>query len=74
MARILAISSQVASGHVGLSAMVPVLQALGHDVIALPTIILSNHPGHTHVSGQRITVDVLDGMVDALGRNGWSAP
>ncbi|MEZ5851221.1 MAG: pyridoxal kinase [Hyphomicrobiaceae bacterium] len=71
MARILAISSQVARGAVGLSAIVPALQALGHDVIALPTVLLSNHPGHDHVSGTRIAPETLAGMLAALGRNGW---
>ncbi len=73
MARILAISSQVARGHVGLSAMLPVLQALGHDVVALPTILLSNHPGHAHVAGERIGPDLLRRMLDALEANGWLA-
>lgn len=73
MARILAISSQVARGAVGLSAIVPALQALGHEVIALPTVLLSNHPGHPNVSGTRIGPDTLAGMLDALDRNGWLA-
>ena len=38
MARVLVISSQVARGHVGLAAIVPALQGLGHEVIALPTV------------------------------------
>jgi pyridoxine kinase len=71
MARILAISSRVAHGHVGLSIIVPTLQALGHDVIELPTIILSNHPGHTHVAGTRIEPASLQDMLDALEANGW---
>ncbi|MFM9943566.1 MAG: pyridoxal kinase [Hyphomicrobiaceae bacterium] len=71
MARILAISSQVARGHVGLSAIVPALQALGHDVIALPTIMLSNHPGHPHVAGERVAPELLRRMLDALATNGW---
>jgi pyridoxine kinase len=70
MARILAISSQVASGHVGLSAMVPALQALGHDVIALPTVLLANHPGQQPTSGMRVAPDVLLGMLATLGANG----
>jgi len=44
--RILCISSQVAYGPVGNTAAVPALQAMGHEVLALPTILLSNHPGH----------------------------
>jgi pyridoxine kinase len=73
LARILAISSQVARGHVGLSAIVPALQRLGHEVLPLPTIILSNHPGHPHVAGTRIAVDTLRQMIEALAKNGWLA-
>lgn len=71
MATILAISSQVARGHVGLSAIVPALQTLGHGIVALPTILLSNHPGHAHVAGTRIAPDVLGQMLDALEAGGW---
>jgi pyridoxine kinase len=45
MARILALSSQVARGTVGLSATVPALHHLGHEVWELPTILLANRPG-----------------------------
>lgn len=69
MARLIVISSQVASGHVGLSAIVPALQALGHDVIALPTVLLSNHPGHPHAAGTRIEAAILHRMIEALRRN-----
>lgn len=44
--RILAISSQVAFEPVGNSAAVPALQWAGHEVLAVPTIILSHHPGY----------------------------
>jgi pyridoxine kinase len=71
MARILAISSQVAHGTVGLSIIAPALQALGHEVIGLPTVILSNHPGHAHVAGEQIAPKVLHAMLDALEANGW---
>lgn len=73
MAVILALSSQVARGHVGLSAIVPVLHALGHEVVALPTVLLSNHPGHAHVAGTRIAPDVLERMLDTLDKSGWLA-
>lgn len=73
MARILAISSQVAHGSVGLSVIVPALQALGHDVMALPTVLLSNHPGHAAVAGTRIAPETLTAMVEALAANGWLA-
>lgn len=71
MPRILAISSQVARGHVGLSAMLPALHALGHETIALPTVVLSNHPGHPASAGTNIAVETLDAMLDAIWRNGW---
>ena len=71
MARILAISSQVARGSIGLSAIVPALQALGHEVVALPTILLSNHPGHPHFAGERLSPDLLTRMLDALEANAW---
>ncbi len=70
MARFLALSSQVAHGHVGLSAIVPTLHALGHQVIPLPTVLLSNHPGHNTVAGQTVDPNVLGQMLDALAANG----
>jgi pyridoxine kinase len=71
MARIMVISSRVAMGHVGLSIIVPALQALGHAVLEIPTILLSNHPGHAHVAGTRIDPQTLTAMVSALAANGW---
>lgn len=70
MARILAISSQVVSGHVGLSAMVPALQRQGHEVLPLPTVLLSNHPGKHAAAGTRIDADVMIRILAALERNG----
>ncbi|MCR9088870.1 MAG: bifunctional hydroxymethylpyrimidine kinase/phosphomethylpyrimidine kinase [Rhodobacteraceae bacterium] len=71
MARILILSSWVARGHVGLSAAVPVLNALGHSVTQLPTILLSNHPGWPHVAGEVVPPEMLRTMIDALTANGW---
>ncbi len=73
MARILAISSQVVRGHVGNSAAVPALQRLGHEVWPLPTVVLSNHPGHPKVAGTRIAPDTMLAMALALAGNGWLA-
>jgi pyridoxine kinase len=70
MARVLAISSYVASGHIGLGAAVTALQALGHDVVALPTVILSNHPGHARWAGERVDPASLAAMLEALDANG----
>ncbi len=59
-------SSWVASGHVGLSAIVPALQALGHEVVALPTVLLSCHPGHARFAGERVAPDLIERMLDVL--------
>lgn len=71
MKKVIALSSWVATGHVGLSAGVPVLQALGHGVTQLPTVILSNHPGFSHSSGAQVPPDQLGQMIEALDANGW---
>ncbi len=71
MPRILILSSLVAHGHVGLSAAQPVLQRLGVEVTALPTVVLSNHPGWPHVAGAPVPVAQLDSMLRALDQNGW---
>ncbi len=64
--RILSISSQVAFGPVGNSAAVPAMQALGHEVLAIPTIILSNHPGHGKPAALRMPASDLAAMLGAL--------
>ncbi|MEL7114375.1 MAG: pyridoxal kinase [Pseudomonadota bacterium] len=70
--RILVISSRVAAGHVGISAAEPVLHRLGHEVIGLPTVTLSNHPGFPHVAGARTEPEVLAAMAQSVLANGWT--
>jgi pyridoxine kinase len=70
MARVLALSSHVAFGSVGLAAIVPALQALGHEVVALPTVVLSNHPGYPRFAGEATPPEQLAEMLDALEANG----
>jgi pyridoxine kinase len=60
VARVLCISSHVGCGHIGLSATVPALEALGHEVIALPTVVLSNHPGHAAFSKCDVRPEFLE--------------
>jgi pyridoxine kinase len=69
MPKILSLSSQVAFGHVGHSAGVFAWQRLGIDVIALPTVILSNRPDYPHVAGQRIDPARLGDMLQSLAEN-----
>jgi pyridoxine kinase len=71
MATILTLSSEVVTGHIGNAAARFVLQRLGHTVWSLPTVVLSNHPGHSAVAGTRITPETLTSMLDALDSNGW---
>jgi pyridoxine kinase len=68
--RILSISSQVAYGPVGNTAAVPAMQAMGHEVMALPTIILSNHPGHGQPQALRVPAPDLAGMLGVLEQMG----
>ncbi len=69
MARVLLISSDVAYGHVGNAAARFALQRLGHEVLALPTVVLSSHLGYKKVGGQRIDAASLTSMLDALKAN-----
>jgi len=64
--KVLSISSQVVWGPVGNSAAVPALQAKGHEVLALPTITLSNHPGHGAPAGFRTHAEDMARMFAAL--------
>lgn len=64
--RVLSISSQVVWGPVGNSAAVPALQARGHEVLSLPTVTLSNHPGHGAPQGFRTQPEDMARMLAAL--------
>lgn len=64
-------SSSVAVGHVGLSAILPTLGLIGRTAAGLPTTILANHPGFAHTAGMQMPVETLAAMVDAIEANGW---
>jgi pyridoxine kinase len=63
---VLALSSQVVFGPVGNSAGVPALQAAGCNVLQLPTILLSAHPGHGKPVVQRIGDEIFQAMLESL--------
>lgn len=67
---ILSFQSRVAAGHVGSAAASPVLQMLGCEVIEVPTVILSAHPGHGRPGGGALPAALLAGIVDGLERVG----
>ncbi len=73
MAKVLSISSQVVHGHVGNSCTAFVMQRMGHEVLGLPTILLSNRPGYEAIAGERIDAAKLDAMLEAVASNGWLA-
>ena len=63
---ILSIQSQVVYGHVGNSAAMPALQRLGYEVWALPTAILSHHPGHGPPAGRPLPAPEVAALADSL--------
>jgi pyridoxine kinase len=66
MARVLAISSHVVRGHVGLAATVPGLQRWGHEVWALPTVLLASRPGLGTLLKLELPPPDLAGLLSAL--------
>jgi pyridoxine kinase len=74
MATVLAISSHVARGCVGLAASVPALQRLGHEVWAMPTVLLASRPGLGRLERMEVPAADLAAMLDALEADGaWAA-
>ncbi|MBY0560676.1 pyridoxal kinase [Hyphomicrobium sp.] len=71
MSRILMISSYVARDPVGLTATMPPLQRAGIEVVALPTVVLSNHPIRPHIAGMTVDPALFENMIGALEKNGW---
>jgi pyridoxine kinase len=63
---VLSFHSRVSRGYVGNSAVTPALQALGRDVAAVDTVVLSNHPGHKTVTGRRVPADEVRALADAV--------
>src|SRR5262245_29186695 len=73
MANVLAISSHVVRGHVGLAAKVPALHHLGHEVWALPTVLLASRPGLGRLVRRETPAADLAAMLCALESDGcWS--
>jgi pyridoxine kinase len=74
MATVLAISSHVARGHVGLAGAVPALQWLGHEVWALPTVLLASRPGLGRLARRDVPASDLAAALSALEDDGcWAS-
>jgi len=66
MAKVLAISSHVVRGQVGLNATVPALQHLGHEVWPVPTVVVASRPGLGRLAKHELPPESLGAMLAAL--------
>lgn len=70
---ILSFQSDVVSGHVGHGAARFALQCLGHDLWAVPTVLLSHHPGHGKPAALGVDAQALRAFTQSLmRRHGFS--
>jgi pyridoxine kinase len=67
---VLSIQSWVAYGHVGNAAAIPSLNALGHTVWAVPTVIYSNHPGHGGFTGRVLPAEEVSDLLAGIAARG----
>jgi len=67
---VLSIQSRVAYGYVGNSAAAFVLQRLGHEVWALDTVALSNHPAHGGWRGRIVPAGELAELLLGIAERG----
>lgn len=49
------------------------MQRTGVDVWALPTVILSNHPGHGQTRGETVDAQTIAGLFEGLRLHHWDA-
>jgi len=74
MAKVLAISSHVVRGQVGLNATAPALQHLGHEVWPLPTVVVASRPGLGRLAKHELPPESLGAMLAALEADGcWTS-
>ncbi|RLQ89019.1 PfkB family carbohydrate kinase [Notoacmeibacter ruber] len=72
---VVAISSMVAKGTVGLRAIMPAMQARQREVVAVPTALLSWHPGHGSATIAPTNKDEFCRLLgDLTGRSEWIGP
>lgn len=70
---LVSVQSQLAYGHAGNSAAVPVLRMLGVRVVEVPTTLLSNTPFYPEVRGRVLPADWLAALLQGLDERGVSA-
>ena len=67
---IISIQSQVVHGHVGNSAAVLPMQAHGLNVAAVPTTLLSNHPGFPTTRGRVLEAELVGDLLRGVEERG----
>lgn len=68
--RVLSIQSWVAHGHAGNAAAVFPLQRLGIDVIAIHTVLFSNHTGYGDWGGRVFDATLVGEVLEGVARRG----
>jgi len=68
--RLLSVSSQVVLGHVGNSALALPLARLGVELLAVPTVLFSNHPGYGAFDGAPLDGELLARLLNGLEARG----
>jgi pyridoxine kinase len=68
--RVLSIQSWVAHGHAGNAAAVFPLQRLGLEVIAIHTVLFSNHTGYGDWGGRVFDAALVDEVMEGVARRG----
>ena len=69
-ASIISIQSQVVHGHVGNSAAVLPMQIRGLNVAAVPTTLLSNHPGYDTMRGRVLEPELVGDLLRGVEERG----
>ncbi|CCG40432.1 pyridoxal kinase [Magnetospirillum molischianum] len=67
---IISIQSQVVHGHVGNSAAILPMQARGLNVAAVPTTLLSNHPGYETMRGRVLEPELVGDLLRGVEERG----
>lgn len=67
---VISIQSQVVYGHVGNSAAVLPMQARGLNVAAVPTTLLSNHPGYETMRGRVLEPELVSDLLRGVEERG----
>ena len=73
MARVLILSSYVASSRVGGGAQALALARLGIEPILIPTVLFGRHPGHGPPGGAAVDAGTFEAMLGGVEAHGLFA-